>query len=163
VEPSIAAPIRTRSEWPRAVPPVNGRRRVGAVRIRTLTVSVAVRVWVPTPVSALVKVIVVGPYERDDHCFRVPASMVPPQHRHLENALRRPPKRSALTQFRPVGRATIADRGHHFLASPVTLRTSHSSSALKPAGLETMPRDRAEADAPNHAEFHRRHPGLHSR
>ena len=23
------------------------------------------------------------------HCFRVPASMLPPRHRHLENALRR--------------------------------------------------------------------------
>jgi hypothetical protein len=44
------------------------------------------------------------------HCFRVPASMLPPRHRHLENALRRSPNRSALTQFRLVGQATIADR-----------------------------------------------------
>jgi hypothetical protein len=34
-----------------------------------------------------------------------------------------PPNRSAFTQFRPVGRATIADRGHHSSpACPVTLR-----------------------------------------
>jgi hypothetical protein len=44
------------------------------------------------------------------HCFRVPASMLPPRHRYLENALRRSPNRSALTQFRPVGQPTIADR-----------------------------------------------------
>jgi hypothetical protein len=48
-------------------------------------------------------------------CFDAPASgsafpwHVPPRHK---NALHRPAIRSALTQFRPVGRATIADRGH---------------------------------------------------
>ena len=40
-----------------------------------------------------------------------------------KNALRRPPNRSAFTQFRPVGRVTIADRGHHSSSvCPVTLR-----------------------------------------
>src|SRR5262249_41366540 len=56
--------------------------------------------------------------------------------RYLENALSRSPNRSALTQFRPVGRATIADRGPSSSSRLLTLRLppTHFMHSLAAAG-----------------------------
>jgi hypothetical protein len=95
------------------------------------------KAWVefPCPAISTLRLVSSGPAGRGIRCHgalsslpetslppqrRAPASgsfpwWVPPPHK---NALHRPSNRSALTQFRPVGRATIADSGHRSAGDP---------------------------------------------